>query len=317
MANRSDIQIKHSQNFLRSRRLVDLILGGSSISSGELVLDVGAGRGLLTERLAALGAKVLAIERDPSLAALLRERFARSANVTIWEGDFLDFTLPRAHYKVFANIPFNLTTEVVGKLTAAATPPVDAYLAVQSEAADRFRGKPTGTLRAMLLMPWFDATVVHRFRRTDFDPIPQVDVVMLRLRKRGPPLVREADARLYRDFLAYCFTARRPRLTNTLERLFSRRHSRSIASEIGVGPDDTPSTLRFDQWLCLFQALKRADSGARVRVMHSERQLHAQQRRLQKVHRTRATGRKINLWTHVGLRQQERESCVGDHLNSP
>src|SRR6266540_2545984 len=211
MADRTTYDIRHSQNFLKDRRLVERLLGASSIRTEELVIDIGAGRGLITERLEALGAKVLAIERDPRLAASLRDRFGRSAGVTVCEADFLHLGLPVGPYKVFANIPFNLTAEIVAKLTTAANPPGDSYLAMQREAAERFSGEPRGTLQAMLLAPWFDASTVHNFRRTDFDPMPLVDVVMLRLRKRGPPLVCPSNAQLYRDFLTYCFTCWQPR----------------------------------------------------------------------------------------------------------
>src|SRR5437773_2602210 len=151
MAERSQNSIRYSQNFLKDRRLLDRLLGASSIRTEELVIDIGAGRGLITQRLEALGAKVLAIERDSRLAAALRDRFARSASVTVCEADFLRIGLPMGPYKVFANIPFNLTAGIVAKLTTVANPPEDSYLAMQREAAERFTGDPTGTLQAMLL----------------------------------------------------------------------------------------------------------------------------------------------------------------------
>ena len=81
MIDRGAADIQYSQHFLRDGRLIDRILAKSSISAGELVLDIGSGRGLITERLAALGAKVRAIEKDPRLAMLLRRRFANSSEV--------------------------------------------------------------------------------------------------------------------------------------------------------------------------------------------------------------------------------------------
>ena len=93
---------------------------------------------------------------------------------------------PRRPYKVFANIPFNATAAIVNRLTQACHPPEDSYLVVRAEAAERFTGQPRGTLISTLLKPWFEPTLVHRFDRTDFDPPPRVDAVMLRLQKRGP-----------------------------------------------------------------------------------------------------------------------------------
>ncbi|MPZ13604.1 MAG: methyltransferase domain-containing protein [Chloroflexi bacterium] len=282
---RSDL--RSSQNLLRRRRLVDELINRSTISAGDLVLDIGAGRGLIIERLARRGARVVAIEKDGDLVRSLRERFSRSGNVAISGGDFLRFPLPRRSYKIFANIPFNITAEVVAKLTAASNAPLDSYLGVQREAAERFCGEPRGTLWAALLKPRFEPTVVHRFRRTDFNPIPHVDVVMLRLRKRGPPLVRQSEARLYRDFVTYCFTARRSSVRETLERIFGRQRGRGLSHRVGLGATDTSGTVRFEQWLALFEAFKEAGGVTTTRVAHAERRLRIQQRVLEKGHRTR------------------------------
>src|SRR5688500_18077990 len=72
-----------------------------------------------------------------------------------------------------AAAPFFITTEVVTRLVDAPHPPLDCYLGMQDEAAERFMGEPHGTLWAALLNPWFEPTIVHRFRRADFDPRPE------------------------------------------------------------------------------------------------------------------------------------------------
>jgi 23S rRNA (adenine-N6)-dimethyltransferase len=279
--------LQHSQNFLTSRRLVDELLDRSTISPGDTVLDIGAGRGLITERLAQRGSRVLAIEKDPDLAKALHARFADRRHISVHEADVLRYHLPRTDYKVFANIPFAITTQIVGKLTATRHPPLDCYLVMQREAAERFTGHPAGTLRAALLHPWFESSVVHVFRRSDFTPKPQVDVVMLRLQKRGPPLVPDCRAGLYRDFVTYCFTARRPCLRSTLSTLVERSQARSIATRLAIHTNDTPTALRPEQWPALFDAMRRSSSSDLVRVHGAERRLSSQQRRLHKVHRTR------------------------------
>src|SRR6185436_19477018 len=105
----------------------------------------------------------------------------------------------------------------------------------------------------------------HRFERHDFTPVPRVDVVMLRLRKRGPPLVEPADARLFRDFVSYGFTAWRPSLSSALEGLVGRPRARQAAREVGLPLDAPPSLVPFERWLRLFQTLKVHD-GALLRA---------------------------------------------------
>src|SRR5581483_2203499 len=121
------------------------------------------------------------------------------------------------------NVPFNITAEIVRRLTRAPRPPDDAYLAVQREAAEKFLGQPRESLCAVLLKPWFEPSLVYRFTRRDFIPAPQVEVVMLRLRKRGPPLLKPCEARLFRDFVIYLFTAWKPSLRAALSDLLSAR----------------------------------------------------------------------------------------------
>jgi 23S rRNA (adenine-N6)-dimethyltransferase len=280
---------RYSQNFLISPQVIDQLLDHSSIGANDLVLDIGAGRGAITERLVSHCRQVIAIEKDPSLAAWLRRQFGGCPNIRLYQGDFLAFNLPRAAYKVFANIPFAITTPVLSRLTSDSNPPIDCYVVVQEEAAARFIGRPAGTLRAALLSPWFELSVDHRFRRTDFDPVPQVDVVMLRLRKRGPPLIGNHEAQMYRDFITHCFIAWRPDLRLTLNALLGPRRARSIADSSGIRRADTPSTVHVEQWIALFEAFKSANSSrAKRRVANAQRRLEDLQRALKRIHRTRS-----------------------------
>jgi 23S rRNA (adenine-N6)-dimethyltransferase len=202
--------------------------------------------------------------------------------VTILEGDFLNYPLPRKPYKVFANIPFNITTAIVTRLTAAQYPPEAAYLTMQKEAADKFLGKPCESLYAVLLKPWFEMDMVHRFRRKDFVPEPGVDVVMLRLRKRGPPLVNHVDRQCFRDFVVYGFTTWRLTLGGILKGIFTGQQLKHMRRELGIDLDATPTSLTFEQWLNVFEHFKNVgNEQARHTIAGSEKRLRQQQKRLQ------------------------------------
>jgi 23S rRNA (adenine-N6)-dimethyltransferase len=284
--------IRNSQNFLTDPALVSRVLDRCAIDAGDIVYEIGPGKGILTAQLARRCRRVVAIEKDPHLTDQLRLRFADDPHVTIYQGDFLDFRLPCTPYKVVANIPFNITATIVSKLTATACPPEDAYLAMQREAANTLLGTPRMSLRSVLLQPWFELELVHRFRRGDFAPAPRVDVVMLRLRKRGPPLVSHTDAQCFRDFVTHIFTAWRPRLESTLNRLLTRNQLSYVSDALGVDLDATPTSLTFEQWLNLFAYFKTVrNDRALGLIAGSAQHLLRRQRRLQKEHRTRARGR--------------------------
>ena len=287
MTARDRSTLWRSQNFLRRSDLVERLLDRSGIGPADVVYDLGAGTGALTEGLAARCRRVVAVEADPRLCALLRRRFADRPNVEVRCADVLDLPLPRRPYKVFANPPFDATAAIVTRLVGAPAPPLDTFLAVQWEAAERFLGVPTETLYALLLKPWFAPSVEHRFSRRDFEPAPGVDVVLLRLRKRGPPLVAAADARLYRDFVTACFTAWRPTLGDALARVVGPRLARAALRRAGVDPAPRPSATPFAAWLRLFSAFAAlADGTARRAVDGAELGLRRQQARLRKRHRT-------------------------------
>jgi 23S rRNA (adenine-N6)-dimethyltransferase len=286
--------IFYSQNFLKDPCLVASLLDRCNIGHDDVVYEIGPGRGIITAQLALRCKQVVAIEKDPRLSTLLIRQFADRPNVTLHEADFLCYPLPRKPYKVFANIPFNITKALVTRLTGAEYPPQDAYLAMQKEAAYMFLGKPRESLCSVLLKPWFEVEIVHRFRRKDFVPEPQVDVVMLRLRKRGPPLVNRADRQCFRDFVVYSFTTWRPTLGDILKGIFTGQQLKHMRRELSIDLDATPTSLTFEQWLNLFEYFKNVgNEQARHTIAGSEKRLRQQQKRLQKVHRTRIDWRKM------------------------
>ena len=281
--------IRYSQNFLRDPRLVASLLDSLHLERESVVYEIGPGKGVMTRQLAWRYRQVVAIEKDTRLAGLLRRTFADTPNVTIYQGDFLRFRLPRETYQVVANIPFNITSAIVTKLAAAECPPEDAYLTMQREAANMLLGKPRESLRTILLQPWFEMEVVHHFQRTDFTPIPGVDIVMLRLRKRGPPLVRRADRQRFRDFVTYVFTTWQPTVERTLKHLCTRRQFVSLRGGLDFDVDVPPTSLTLEQWLALFASFQSAgDTRGMAAICGSEQRLMRQQHTLQKTHRTRA-----------------------------
>jgi 23S rRNA (adenine-N6)-dimethyltransferase len=280
--------IQYAQNFLKSRSLVERLLDRCNIGPDDVVYEIGPGKGIITECLAQRCRKVIAVEKDPVLVHALRCRFTGIASIKIHEGDFLEYRLPHDHYKVFANIPFNITSAIVTRLTTIPVPPDDTYLIMQKEAAEKFLGKPHESLYSLLLKPCFELEILHRFKRSDFAPDPRVDVVMLRLCKRGPPLVSRADMSLFRDFVVYGFTTPQPSLRRSLKNVFTPRQFKLLSNSLNLDFDATPTSACFEQWLALFDCFKRfAHPQAIYTILGSEMRLRQRQARLEKIHRTR------------------------------
>ncbi len=288
MARRTRPARWHSQNFLRDPALARALVDRAGLKRTDFVYEIGAGTGTITGALTDRCRAVIANEIDGPLCDALRIRFSPRRNVRIRCGDFLAEALPREPYKVFANPPFDITSEIIAKLVGADRPPEDTFLVVQREAAARYCGVPEETLVGLLLKPFFAPSVVHHFNGADFAPTPGVEVVMLRLRKRGPPLVALIEAQAYRNLVVSGFTAWRPTIGAALARPLGTKAARRLLDAADVDRALRPAQVPFDAWLSLFATFMRMPDAFRIRIVGAEAQLRRQQARLRKQHRTRA-----------------------------
>lgn len=196
---------------------------------------------------------MFAVELDAGLARELAARLGEP-NVLVIAGDFLHTPLPEPPYKVMANIPFARTAGIVRRLTEAPGPPEDAYLIVQREAAERFAGVPytAESVASLLLKPWWHVEIVQRLRRTDFDPPPRVDSVVLRLMRRVRPLIEEAERALYSSFVRGIYGRART-VRASLRRELTAEQIRRLGRDLRFDGSAPPSALSFDQWLGLYR----------------------------------------------------------------
>ena len=248
------MNLQHSQNFLRDPKLVQELIQKSSLRKEDTVLDIGAGKGIITELLAKSVKSVIAIEPDIKLHSYLQDKFKEYRNVHIQKIDFLKSDLPKEQYKVFSNIPFGITADIIKKLLGAQNSPEDSYLIVQEEAAKKYAGKPYAreTLLSILHKPWFNFSVVYNFKRNDFTPIPQVNSVLLRIEKLKKPLISQHTATVFKDFVAFGFTSVRPNLKKGYKNVFGHIQFLKLADEFNFSPDAKPTDLDFEQWLGIF-----------------------------------------------------------------
>ena len=153
METRQHRRISFAQNFLTSPKLVRRLVGMSTIGPSDTVCEIGPGNGIITAALATVAKQVIAIEKDPELVRRLRERFRSFDNVEIVENDFLDYRFGTRNGKIFANIPYNLTAQIVRKILSEPSNLSEGYLILQKEAARKFSGTPRETLFSILVKP--------------------------------------------------------------------------------------------------------------------------------------------------------------------
>lgn len=279
-----------SQNFIVNELLVKRLLDLSSISRDDLVYEIGSGRGIITNELAKYCKKVVAVEIDPVLYKELETKLNQVSNVDLKNTDFLDLGLPKEPYKVFSNIPFNKTAAIFNKLLRAENPPEDSYLVIQKEAATKYLGLPFGkeTQTSAMLRPWFSFKVTYQFKKSDFKPVPKVNVVFLSITKRHPPLVNTDHSDLYRDFITYSFNTWKPNLVEGLSKVFTKNQLETLAKSLKFSLKAKPSDLNIEQWLGLFNSfLLVVDNEKKTLISGSYLRLRHQQEKLVKINRTR------------------------------
>lgn len=281
-------RIKYSQNFLKDSNLVENLLSRSSIGENDVVFEIGAGQGIITQQLVKKANKVIAFEIDSNLSQKLKVRFPNKDTVEIINQDFLQYELPKYEYKVFSNIPFNLTASIIKKLAFSNNPPADSYLIVQKEAAQKFVGKPiitNNSLVSILIQSHFEFSMFHEFRKDDFFPRPMVDTVMVRLFRTETPKISTEETSLFYDFVTFGFNQFEPNILKGLSKVMNANAINEVANRKHFSVSVKPSQLDVNNWVDLFEKFNLV--GNKSKVLGSYKRLLVQQSTLEKINRTR------------------------------
>lgn len=251
----TQIPLKYSQNLLRDTQLIETLISLSDLTKKDTVLDIGAGKGIISQVLAEKVSKVIAVEKDQKLFLLAKQNLRLLKNVELRNEDFLNSKLPKNEYKVFANIPFSITSEITKKLFESENPPISAYLFMQKEAASRFLGSPLykESLLSLLYKPIYSIKTIYNFRREDFDPVPSKDVVMIEFKLKTKTDIDNRNYPLYRDFVSFAFNRWKPNIKLALKGTLSNLQLKIISSNLGFSLDDKPSELSYELWQKLFK----------------------------------------------------------------
>lgn len=291
-SNSKDVDegLSYSQNFLRKPQFVSSLVEISSINAKDTVIEIGAGKGRITEQLSKRAGKVIAIEYDSELAQLLRDKFSDASNVEVVEADFINWPLPDFRYKVFSNIPFEYTSRILDKLLLSSNPSEDTYLIMQDLAAKRFVGRAAGgddSQLSILLQPFYSMCILKRIDRRQYIPMPSVDTVLARFEKRKSPLVDPKDTQEYRDFVIYGYNKWKPTVLDAFKDVFSYKQAKIIKQDLKI-EGKKPSDLDVEAWVELFKTYQKyVSEDKKILVRGSEKKLEEKQKGMKKKYRTR------------------------------
>jgi 16S rRNA (adenine1518-N6/adenine1519-N6)-dimethyltransferase len=254
------------QHFLNDRRILARIVDALDPSRDETVVEIGPGRGAMTDLLKERAGAVVAIEYDRALAAMLRDRYAGS-NVRIVEADVLETDLGAAAggpYALIGNVPYYITTPI---LFHALRPPraTRAVYLVQREVADRMRADPGSRDYGALsvnLQSLAEVDLLFRVPAGAFQPPPKVESAVVRVVPRQLPLVAPAEEQGFREFVQAVFGMRRKQMRRVLRELGSTgaAAAESLLQLAEIDPDSRPETVPPARFAALHRALLNPDS---------------------------------------------------------
>ncbi len=245
-----------SQNFLCSRTLINSLVRRSSIGQNDTVLEIGPGKGFITDELLRAAKRVITVELDQKLVLHLKQILGHHPNLQVHRGNFLNFSLPSYSYKVFANIPFSIEGEIVRKLLDSNNPPQDCYLMVDKRLALRLSGTAHENQFSLKHKPWFDISIFYQFKRSDFVPEPSVDSVMWRITKKSLPLIPEEEGRRWERFIEAGFGQGTP-VKQNLRRLLTGRQIQDLQSRVNFSLKAKPGYLTLEQWIDIYRTIKK------------------------------------------------------------
>lgn len=215
------------QNFLKDEAVLQRIIGDANLSSEDTVIEIGPGQGALTELLAKVCKKVIAVELDDRLILILQEKFSKQENVEIIHNDILKINLPGlvtscqlpvTGYKVVANIPYYITAPIVRLLLETKYPPREIFLMVQKEVAERISAK-AGAMSILAVSVQYYAKAEYLFTvpKTAFDPVPKVDSAIIRIARNAENATLNAEeTKKFFRIVKTGFSAKRKTLVNNL-----------------------------------------------------------------------------------------------------
>ncbi len=249
------------QHFLRSERALNKIIEAGQIQPGETILEIGPGQGVLTERLLASHAHVIAVEKDDELHHFLENKFEaeiKSEQLTLVHDDILNFEptnykLEAGRYKLVANIPYNITGAILEKFLSHKEQPKQIVLLVQDEVAKRIVARDgKESILSLSVKAYGEPRYVEKVLAGSFAPAPQVNSAIISIEsvstqffqgKNGP-----IDEKVFFSLIKAGFRSKRKKLISNLAILIGKDKAQKAFQELSLDENLRAEDLPLSGW---------------------------------------------------------------------
>ena len=267
------------QNFLQDKKVVEKIISAFSPSEKEIVLEIGPGEGVITEKLAVSGANVIAIEIDERCVSLLKKKFESFENVEIIHGDILQSNIgeivKKRHekfgisieeeisYRVIGNLPYYITSAITRMFLELKQGPSQMFFMVQREVAERMCATPGDMSILSVAVQYFSQPeILFIVPKEAFSPIPKVESAFICLKKitffQRANFTQEEEKIFFR-LVKIGFSARRKTVVNNISNGLQRekKEIESVLRDMEISLTIRPQNIEVGEWGILMKKLKK------------------------------------------------------------
>jgi 16S rRNA (adenine1518-N6/adenine1519-N6)-dimethyltransferase len=250
------------QNFLTSQSVVDKIVETANLNDTDVVLEVGPGKGVLTQALLEKAGKVIAVEKDDALIYLLKERFAqeiKEEKLILVRGDILKFDfeehgLKKGNYKIVANIPYYITGEFLRKTLSSDIQPTQMVLLVQKEVAERIARSKKESILSLSVKVYGEPKYIQTVKAGSFSPAPKVDSAILSIENISKKFFTNSEVQphcsesRFFEVVKTGFAHKRKLLLSNLSILKSKEEIKKAFSKANIDEKARAEDLSLEQW---------------------------------------------------------------------
>ena len=250
---------KHlGQHFLTSIPARIAMVKAGDIDSKDTILEIGPGKGFLTQELLDTGAHIIALEKDAELIPLLKEKFFSYKNLKVIEGDVLTFeptryTLGATDYKLIANIPYYITGAIIERFLSSINQPSQMVILIQKEVAERIvaRDKKESIL-SLAVKAYGEPKIITKVNKGSFNPIPKVDSAVLSIQNISRNNFSDKHHEdVFFKLIKIGFSHKRKFLLSNLQQDFSKLPLETFFTELHISPKIRAEDLTLATWLLL------------------------------------------------------------------
>ena len=276
-----------SQNYYRNSENLRALIKKANFTEDDIVIDIGAGKGIITKEILNYSNNVVAIEPDRELFQTLKNNL-QDKNVKLLNIDFDKYILPNSSFKTFSNIPFSKTAEILNKLLSRGSKLEKGYIFLQSEAINKYCGEQVGFKNTMLSIIYgvrYRFRIAHSFDKRDFIPMPNVNIDLLEIVKRDEGEISISDFELFEDFVSYIFNRSNPNIY-ACRNIISEKQFDRFAHDINLKKKSKPTDLLIADFVHIFNVISMTEKIDIFRGYY--RQMKREQSKITKQNRTRA-----------------------------